>query len=157
MHILKLAATIVFANFAIGISNPVDITNLCEFKDITILSNCYWHGAMSVEELIIRNQNEFEDYGDKIINNDNRCEAANLPIIDFSEYSILSKITQDGCCSDMYTRLILKDYELKKITYKIDVEYFGSCEKLCFNYNLVLVPKIPEDYKVEFIVNGNRS
>jgi len=152
MQLIHILSLIVLFSSATNKSNLVDISSKCEFSDKTILSNCYWRGAWSTEELIIRSNKEFQDYGRKIKDGRAKCESAALPIIDFTNYSLLSKLTQGGCCSDKYKRRVLKDSLAKKIVYEIEVEYEGSCEMLCGNFNWVLVPKIPEDYSIQFSV-----
>lgn len=135
-------------------SNPIDISNQCEFTDKTILSNCYWRGSWSVgvDELVFREDDNFQDYGAKIKEDYSSCQKANLPVIDFAKYGLLSKLTQGGCCSDSYDRRVYRDSSAKIIIYEILVEYEGACEMLCGNFNWVLVPRIPEDYTIEFVV-----
>jgi len=157
MQIVKIIAILVTVNLFDINSNPVDISSQCVFEEKTILSKCYWRGAWSVEELIVRDQKEFEEYGKRIKEVTENCETASLPIIDFTKYDLISKITRGGCCRDKYKRKVMSDPKLKKITYVIDVEYEGKCEMLCGNFNWAKIPKIPEDYSLEFVVIESKN
>ena len=72
--------------------------------------------------------------------------------IDFSKYSVLEKEVNTGGCSVVIERNVSKNIKHKKILYTITVHQCGGCEKLNISWNWVLVPKIPEDYTVEFKV-----
>jgi len=112
---------------------------------------------MFIEELIITNQSDFEKYGSKIKNSSSRCETATLPVIDFNKYMLVSKITQSGCCVDQYKRSVLRYKDEKKLVYTIEVNYEGTCEKMCFNYNWVKIPKMPDEYKIEFEIISKKT
>jgi len=75
--------------------------------------------------------------------------------IDFSRYSVLGKYT-DGDCRVVFDRNVTKNVESKKYIYKIIVISCGSCEKLGISMNWVLIPKIEDDFFVEFIVEDKR-
>ncbi len=72
--------------------------------------------------------------------------------IDFSKYSVLEKGVNTGGCSVVFERNVSKNIKHKKILYTITVHQCGDCKKLNISWNWVLVPKIPEDYTVEFKV-----
>ena len=78
------------------------------------------------------------------------CDTSELPEIDFSKYTLLSKLTQGGGCTATYQRKILNDTKNRKIIYEIAVDYEGKCEMLIGNWNFVFVPKTPDDYSVDF-------
>jgi len=132
----------------------IDITDSCEFYD-NILSTCFYGSSGSeYDEIVFRNNNAFQDFGNiiRIYPANVDCDTAKLPNIDFSKYSLLSKRT-NGLCSATYARKVLKDIDNKKIIYKISVTYEGSCEMLVGSRNWAIVPKIPDDYNVEFQQN----
>ncbi|HPX58934.1 MAG TPA: hypothetical protein PLL02_00720 [Bacteroidales bacterium] len=72
--------------------------------------------------------------------------------IDFSKYSVLEKEVQTAGCSIVCERNVSKDTKNKKIVYTVTVHQCGGCEKLNTSWNWVLVPKIPEDYSIEYKV-----
>jgi len=130
----------------------IDITNSCIFYD-NILSTCFYGSVSSkYNEYVFRNQSEFQVFGDSIrihpANLD--CDTAKLPDIDFNKYTVLINKTSGTGCSVVYNRTIIKDTQKKKIIYKISAEYSGNCKMLIGNRNWAFVPKIPDDYKVEF-------
>jgi len=134
--------------------NLKDITKDSEFKEL--LSDCFY-GIFQKDysEIIITDLESYKNFEDSIrvqaggLN----CDAASLPYIDFNKYSLLGKFTQGGGCSAIYDRTVFDDTVNKKIIYKISVEYSGECDMWIFNWNWVCVPKLPQDYEVEFQVN----
>ncbi|HON20432.1 MAG TPA: hypothetical protein PLW70_03765 [Bacteroidales bacterium] len=72
--------------------------------------------------------------------------------IDFSKYTVLGKYTNGGGCSVVYERNVSKNISNKKILYSITVHQCGYCDMYSECMNWVLVPKIPEDYTIEYKV-----
>jgi len=81
------------------------------------------------------------------------CDSSKLPGIDFSKYTVLGKLTINSAC-DTITREVLSDSLNKKYIYNINIqEPQGRCIYIAIpNMNWVLVPKLPREYKVEFII-----
>lgn len=130
----------------------IEITNDCKFYD-NILSTCFYGiSGSKYNEIIITDNETYQTFGDSIrihpANVD--CDTAKLPYIDFNKYSLLGKRTNGGGCSAKYDRKILKDIENKKIIYQISVVYEGNCKMLLGSMNWAYIPKLPNDYKVEF-------
>lgn len=73
-------------------------------------------------------------------------------VIDFSKYTVLENRVTTGGCSVIYERNVSKDITHKKIVYTVTANQCGGCEKLNTSWNWVLVPKIPEDYTIEYKV-----
>ena len=71
--------------------------------------------------------------------------------IDFDQYTVLGK-SASGTCTAVFDRHVSRDTVAKKCTYRIKVYECGLCLRLWPDANLVLVPRIPEDYTVDFIV-----
>jgi hypothetical protein len=86
---------------------------------------------------------------DSSFNNFERCHLLKLPDIDFTKYSILGNY-KDGGCDAVFKRNVRIDTNTKAITYSISVKDCGMCKVETFNYNFVIIPKIPNDYVVEF-------
>jgi hypothetical protein len=132
----------------------IDITSECEFYD-NILSTCFYGIPNSdYDEYVFRSNDSFQEFGDlvRIYPANSNCETANLPNIDFTKYSLLTKSTNGGGCSASYKRKILKDTVNRKIIYQISVDYEGACDMLLGSRNWAIIPKIPDNYTVEFIL-----
>jgi len=104
----------------------------------------------SIDEFIITS--EEKDFINLEVSFDNG-ETYNQ--IDFSKYSLLGKL-EYGDCSCVFQRNVSKNSEEKKYIYKIIVISCGSCKALCGDYNCVLIPKVEEDFCVEFVVESKR-
>ena len=134
----------------------LDITDQCEFHEI-ILSPCFY-GITNLSNdnyVIIRNNEAYLNFANSIRIHpyNTNCDTAILPVIDFNKYSLLGRNTSGGGCGATYDRQILKDIDDKKIIYKINVQYEGSCYILIENWNWVYIPKLEKGYSVEFQVN----
>lgn len=79
-------------------------------------------------------------------------DGVHYQAIDFSKYSVLEKEIRAGGCSAVCERNVSKDTKNKKIVYTITVHQCGKCKMMIMNWNWVLVPKIPEDYTIEYKV-----
>jgi len=133
-------------------NEPIDITDECEFYD-NILSTCFYGSSTSeYDEIVFRDNDSFQEFGNLVriypVNLD--CDTAKLPIIDFSKHSLLSLKTNGGGCSATYQRKVLKDLKNRKIIYEISVDYEGACEMLLGSRNWAIVPKITDNYTVDF-------
>lgn len=82
------------------------------------------------------------------------CDTATLRRIDFSKYSLIGIMTTYGDCDSLYRNFNMDD-RAHKLRYIIDItQYGGPCnDKLNMSLNLALVPKLPNNYSVEFEVN----
>ena len=117
-----------------------DITSTC-FSDFTEIAD---------EDIVIRTEAEYLNL-QEILRQEYigiNCDTASLPIIDFSKYTLLGKLTQGGGCSANYDREVIRDNENKEIRYSIAVEYVGACYMFIQNWNWACVPKFPNDYSV---------
>lgn len=78
------------------------------------------------------------------------CENYQFPEIDFSSYSLIGKLTMAEGKIKYYKREVIINDDNSKYIYTITV-YTKSFNKIqAVDYNWVLVPKIPENYTVEF-------
>ncbi len=130
----------------------IDITSECEFYD-NILSTCFYGRPNSdYDEFVFRNNNSFQEFGDivRIYPANLNCDTAKLPNIDFTKYTLLTKSTNGGGCSATYHRKVLKDTKNRKIIYEILVNSESTCEMLLGSRNWAIIPKIPNNYSVDF-------
>ncbi|MGZ5242597.1 MAG: hypothetical protein ACXWEY_09330 [Bacteroidia bacterium] len=80
------------------------------------------------------------------------CAKPIFEEIDFSRYTMLGQYAQTGGCSAGFLRTVTQNNAEKKMIYEVFANGCGECEELSLSYNIVLVPKIPKDYSVEFIL-----
>lgn len=73
------------------------------------------------------------------------------PSINFTENTLLG-IYADGGCQVAFQRNVKIDALNQKYVYTVKVKDCGKCDVLGFSQNLVLVPKLPQNWTVEFIV-----
>ncbi len=135
----------------------IDITSFCKFP--VILKPCFLPQNYENDEIVFRVNEQYQIYENTIRGHPENvnCDTAKLPEIDFDKFSLLGKETGGGGCGAKSEHTVLKDTKNKKIIYKISVEYIGNCFIYFFSFNFVLVPKIPDDYEIEFQVEKNHS
>ena len=75
--------------------------------------------------------------------------------IDFSEYTLLGQYASGGCWV-VFDRNVTKNKERQTYIYTITVIECGDCYSMDSSMNWVLIPKIEDDFSVEFIVNHRR-
>ena len=97
----------------------------------------------------IRDENQYNEIF-RIIGTDSDCGKIIMPEIDFAKYSILIN-HKSGGGKHFYHRTVNVDSTAKIVTYLITSE---SCPVFTDyetdSYNLVLVPKIGTDYKIDY-------
>lgn len=114
----------------------------------------YWN-CDNAHNTCVRNLQEFIDYAQS--NNCGTETTIVLPNVDFSQHSVLiNNIVESGCC--IFNRDVSIDTINKMVTYSIEYircgcEGFVGMDIITVANNMVLVPKIPEDYVVEFKYN----
>ncbi len=64
----------------------------------------------------------------------------------------IGKYTEGGGCDVSYNREIIDYKRQNKIVYAIKVGYTGMFAMLVTNMNWALIPKLKDNYRVEFIV-----
>jgi hypothetical protein len=78
------------------------------------------------------------------------CNA--FPDVDFAQYSLLGVEAMGTGCQVAFEKHVYRDDESKTVHYEIQVIEEGACETVTYNRNLILVPRIPPDYRVEFLI-----
>jgi len=101
-------------------------------------------------QYVIRDSTAFQGLGILPVNTP-ECVGSTLPEIDFNVYTLLG-LYADGACNVGFDRIVMQDDDLKKYIYTVGVNACGACESLRFSMNWVVVPKLPDDYTVEFVV-----
>ena len=94
-------------------------------------------------ELVIRNDSEFT-----VI--ESLCSSLNFPPINFNDSPLLPKTITIGC-EDEIEGHIYKDDLNQNYIYNIEIQR-GLCKMAAVVSNWALVPKLPNDFTVEFYV-----
>jgi len=94
---------------------------------------------------VINSQSEYESLFE--------CDSGyRLPTIDFSKYTLLAgSQAVGGICPTILSQDVLKYSETNKIVYKVQVKE-GGYAALGSAYFYALIPKIEQQYNIEFIV-----
>lgn len=80
-------------------------------------------------------------------------EEGSVPHFDFETYSLLGVYADAGGCEATFIREVTRDEDAKKYLYTIEIKECGLCDMSIFSMNWVLVPRVPEDWMVEFYVS----
>ncbi|MBN2487198.1 MAG: hypothetical protein JXB34_14585 [Bacteroidales bacterium] len=105
--------------------------------------------------IIIRSDKQYQALGDScrmLWLSSVMCDTATLPEIDFRKYSLIGKYTSGSGCSVTKAYSLHADTINKTYVYSIHRHYEGTCEMIHSDMNWALVPAIPQDYRVVFIV-----
>lgn len=99
------------------------------------------------EQVVIKDEETFN----KSIRNPERCGGNNLEKIDFDKYTLLGVKIYTGHCQTPPLKYRTAKYSTKK-EYILSISYLagGICRGVSYHDIWVLVPKIPEDYRVIF-------
>lgn len=114
------------------------------------LGTCFSDIGALDPQYVINDSMAFEALGILPVNTP-ECIGMTLPEIDFNTQTLLG-LYADGTCNVGFDRIVLSDDDLKRYTYTVGVNACGTCESLRFSMNWVIVPKLPADYTVDFIV-----
>jgi hypothetical protein len=104
---------------------------------------------------VIRNDSEYRQLREAIvINSISGCDTVSLPAIDFNKYTLLGYYLSRGCTLEV-DRQVVNDVPNKKYIYSLKIHNTTTlCRSLVISMNWVLVPKLPGDYTVDFVVNN---
>ncbi len=97
--------------------------------------------------LVIRSDSAFKAFKDKRFKN---CNAGTVPAIDFSQHSLLGFLVKVPACNAAFHRKVVIDNNAKIFHYTVSIEKCTGCNQLVSSPNFVLVPAIPNGYKVVF-------
>ena len=148
-----------FVVFLFGCTVPQEEISKVEFIDISkdsVLRNCFV--PLESGEWVINSKEEYEailqHYNKGYIIGKNgtsiSCKDIARPVINFSEKTLIGKSVGVSGCGASFDKNVYKDTKNKKIIYEIKARGSGFCMGWFESYNWILIPKIPEDYKVEF-------
>ena len=109
-----------------------------------------YNSDFSGKEFVINTQEEYSALQYDIP--DGFCKDFVPPQIDFTQKTLLGRSAGGSGCTIEFKKEVLKDAENKKIIFSIKVIEQGSCEVGRMSMNWVLIPKVPQDYAVKFLV-----
>lgn len=128
-------------------------------NDLYFSKSCYSIGKIDmIDGIVITTKEQYEELADSMkkdkADSDANCDTASLIDINFNKYSLIGIETDYGACDSMNKKVLI-DNTNNRIIYDIDIKkYSGSCIKiLIINYNLALIPKISDNYTMDFIIN----
>jgi len=122
-----------------------------------IINALIWYKILDTTTINLINSNSNKDFiitSDSLNIFDLRVSfdnGENFQSIDFSQYSVLGKYAI-GKCNVVFNRNVSKNIEKQKYIYKITVNQCGLCGVGNVSMNWVLIPKIEDDFTVEFEV-----
>ena len=73
-----------------------------------------------------------------------------FPDVDFTQHSVLGYHAVGIGCTVTFEKHVYRDDQNKKVLYELTVIEEGTCEMDVRDRNLILVPRIPLDYGVDF-------
>lgn len=113
---------------------------------------CVQEYVNEYKELIIRSNSELLNITDSnCYNLPEVGYSTDPPDINFNEYSLLG-FYSSGQCEVKFIRDVTKSEINNKYSYRIIVNDCGDCKMMRTDANLVLVPKIPDNYIVDFVL-----
>jgi hypothetical protein len=73
-----------------------------------------------------------------------------FPDLDFSQHSLLGYHASGSGCTVTFDKRVYRDDKDQSILYELTIVEEGACEKISYERNLILVPRIPPEYSLEF-------
>jgi hypothetical protein len=115
-----------------------------------------------VPNAIVSVSGSYNSRNDHIIRNDSTSTVkvsfdggTTFVPVDFSQYTVLGKYAGGGCMVS-FEREVSRNHAEKKVRYFIKVHECGNCKTGTYYVHWVLVPKIPDDYTVSFVVENKK-
>lgn len=99
----------------------------------------FYHG-----NFVIRTNAEY----DELLASNTHCDR---PFVDFSSHSLLGRYAYTSSTGSYYRNVVIDSTNMR-YDYTITVENCGSCNCLSENMNWVTVPKLPDEWTVQFEV-----
>lgn len=146
---------LLFILFVVGCScSNEDDNGITELKVVYMESELECFSCINVHnyycEYIINDEESFNSL-DTIRYEGSGCDTVELPEINFNEKTLLGKyVGIVGFCDIDCKKKIEKIESAKKYVYTIEIDTAGMGHCGYVRMNWALVPKLPEDYTVEF-------
>ena len=108
--------------------------------------------AMPEGPYIITTQDEYEALEMHFKSPHAYCEDFILPPVEFAKEMVLGHYASGTGTDVDFAKVVLRDYRLKKLDYIITIISHGRGEILAETHNWIVIPKVPESYKINIIV-----
>ena len=142
--------------FKIAILSTILFFSSCEQEDIFEgiivkefdFGRCFLPFGNELDEYVITNDSLYQNLltlGSVV------CDNYTLPEIDFTTYTLLCKYTVSDGEVKYYKRKVIKDESNMKYIYTIYMKCQNN-NKAEISMNCILVPQLPDNYSVEFVV-----
>ncbi len=146
-----LLAALMLIGSCVDDCNDLADTSTGIIEQDLIFGTCFTDIGALEREYVIRDEAAFQALEILPVNSPDCVGSTALPEIDFNTYTLLG-LYADGTCAVTFDRYVIRDDAAMKYIYTIGVTDCGNCDALIFGMNWVLVPKLPENYSVEFVV-----
>jgi hypothetical protein len=128
-------------------SGLVDIRTPEEY--ITQVESLYQEGYLDYQQTRVEYSDKYQSIPE--MSYEQFLVTCNVfPDVDFSRFSVLGYHASGTGCNVTFERHVSRDDQNKSILYELTVIEEGMCEQDFINRNLILVPRIPSDYVVDF-------
>ena len=107
------------------------------------LPDCYIAELSPDDNYVIRSADDLDTL--------DNCSPDPLTV-DFSQHSIIGRVVTGQCNLKVIRKLTIDDTNMEYV-YSVTVQECGLCKKLAMDNQLVLVPAIPNNYTIRFVVD----
>jgi hypothetical protein len=80
------------------------------------------------------------------------CTEEELPAIDFDRHTLLGLTTGATGCDRYYWRSVYAQPGRQRYLYTVEITECGGCEPWVVRTHWVVVPKVPDEYDVKFLI-----
>ncbi|MEO0470460.1 MAG: hypothetical protein AAF206_12620 [Bacteroidota bacterium] len=128
-------------------SDKLGIIEIAQFAPLAG-PDCFFEYA--ADQYTIQTQAEFDDMVAEATSN---CTSFVPESIDFDTYSLLGQKVDGSGCSRVFCPKVTDKKNRKQYLYEVELLECGFCLPYEQRMEWVLVPKLPDDYEVEFEFN----
>ena len=121
-------------------------------REVTTQVYCTMGEPAITQGVVIQNQTDYEHFMTTAYNLKECGGKKVLPAIDFEKHTLLAKYAEEGGCHFYFKRKVFRDKQRKEIIFDIQPVHLENegCDSLGYSFNMVLVPRIPKEYRVKF-------
>ncbi len=126
-----------------GLILPISAGPIAACLDASYPINSQW---------VIRDENSYQSVANQLQFSPTDCDSLELAAIDFSQHSVLSMAAEASGCEQYFCPRVEALPEDKQYRFTIVVKECGGCEPLIIQRFWVVVPRLPDGYTVDFVV-----
>lgn len=101
---------------------------------------------------VIKSVDEYQQVSNRLQFSPTGCDSLTLASIDFDQYSVLSMAAEASGCTQQFCPRVETLAAEEKYRFTIKVIECGGCEPLVIQRFWVVVPRLPDTYTVDFVV-----